>query len=93
MKKLIVTTALILGLSVGAFAEIYGGGGLFRRGLASDKEDYGYRDGIIFKPILPYHELDTDQPADEEDTPLTGGMAVLLGLGMTYWFSKRRKEE
>jgi hypothetical protein len=92
MKKLMITTALVIGLGMCAFAD---NGGLFERGKVSDDSYYGMghpRDGIYYTPILPYHELDTNQPADIV-LPLTDGLAVLLGLGAAYWVGKKRKEE
>ncbi len=93
MKKLLITIVLVLGLSIGAFAEYYYDGGLFQRGIVSDEWYYGagyFRDGNLYTPILPYHELETNQPADE--APLTGGIAVLFGLGVAYAFKKREKK-
>lgn len=94
MKKLIMTTALVLGLCLGAFAE-FNNEGLFRRGQATDELYHGggfirFRDGNQPKPILPFHDWDIDQPADE--TPLGGGIAILLGLGAAYAYRKRNKE-
>lgn len=98
MKKLIMTTALVLGLCLGAFAEFnneVNNEGLFRRGKAADESYFEtgfirFRDGNQPKPILPFHDLDIDQPADE--TPLGGGIAILLGLGAAYAYRKRNKE-
>lgn len=92
MKKLIITTAIILGLSTGAFAEC-NNGGLFQRGIVPDELYYGSgynREDGLFKPILPYHELGTNQPAT---APLDSGIAVLLGLGAAYLVGKKTKEE
>lgn len=93
MKKLLITIILVFGLSIGAFAEYYNDGGLFQRGMVSDEWFYGagyFRDGNLYTPLLPYHELETNQPADE--VPLTGGMAILLGLSVIYAIKKRDKE-
>lgn len=80
-------TVLMLGLSMTTFADS-NGGGLFQRGIVSDEEYFaGFRNNE--KPILPYHELNTNQPAS---TPLGSGIAVLVGLGAAYLIGKKRKE-
>ena len=86
MKKLSITIAIILGMSITAFAAP-DGGGLFQRGMVPDEEYFGSR--INERPMLPYHELDTNQPAT---TPLGSGIAVLLGLGAAYLVGKKSKE-
>ena len=89
MKKLSITIAILLGLCMTTFANP-NGGGLFQRGVVSDEEYYGGggdRNG--YKPLLPFHELNENQPAD---TPLGSGIAVLLGLGAAYLAAKKRKE-
>lgn len=92
MKKLMITTALVIGLSICTFAN---NGGLFERGATNDDSYFSMghpRSENFYTPILPYHELDTNQPADII-LPLTDGLAVLLGLGAAYWVGKKRKEE
>lgn len=88
MKKLALTIAIVLGLSLSSFAEY--GGGLFQRGVVSDEEYYGmgYRNTNPMMPVLPYHDLNGNQ-----DAPLGSGIAVLLGLGAAYLVSKKRKED
>jgi len=86
MKKLSITIALLLGMSITTFASP-DGGGLFQRGMVPDEEYFGSR--INERPIMPYHELNTNQPAS---TPLGSGIAVLLGLGAAYLVGKKRKE-
>ena len=86
MKKLSITIAIILGMSITAFAAP-DGGGLFQRGMVPDEEYFGSR--INERPIMPYHELNTNQPAS---TPLGSGIAVLLGLGAAYLVGKKSKE-
>ena len=88
MKKLALTIAIVLGLSLSSFAEY--GGGLFQRGAVSDEEYYGmgYRNTDPMMPVLPYHDLNGNQ-----DAPLGSGIAVLLGLGAAYLVSKKRKED
>ncbi len=89
MKKLIMTIAIVLGLSLTSFADP-NGGGLFQRGATSEDMYFGSnRDATT--PMLPTHGLDGNQ--DAEDTPVGSGIAVLLGLGAAYLVGKKRKEE
>ena len=88
MKKLIMITMLTLGLSMTTFADS-NGGGLFQRGTVSDEEFYGSGFRGNEKPMLPFHEQTTNQPAT---TPLGGGIAVLVSLGAAYLVGKKRKE-
>ena len=85
MKKLIITTAIILGLGLTTFANP---GGLFQRGT-TDEEYTGssyFRDGG--SPMLPNHGLNENQNA-----PLGTGIAVLTTLGAAYLVGKKRREE
>ena len=84
MKKLALTLAIVLGLSMTTFAD---GGGLFQRGNTPENSQEGTSlrgDG----PGLPGHGENTDQPA-----PLGSGIAVLMGLGAAYLVSKKQREE
>ena len=95
MKKLTLTIAIVLGLSMTTFAEGNPGGGLFQRGMV-DEEYYGmgyYSNGLRTgtPPMLPYHGLSDNQNGDQ--TPVGSGIAVLLGLGAAYLVGKRRKED
>lgn len=90
MKKLALTIAIVLGLSVGAFAQYFNNqGGLFQMG--PEPREYGNREGsTTYAPlIMPEHGVTYDQGA----APLGGGFAVLMGLGAAYLVAKRRKEE
>lgn len=80
MKKLIITTAIVFGLSMASFAQ----GGLFQRGDVPTEEQ-GNRNG---SPGLPGHGLDGNQ-----DAPLGSGIAVLAALGGAYLVAKKRREE
>ena len=82
MKRLAMTIAIVLGLSMTTFAD---GGGLFQRGGEPESGYYGNR-GI--GPGLPGHGESTDQPA-----PLGTGIAVLTALGAAYLVGKKRDEE
>ena len=90
MKKLIITTAIVLGFGLTSFAA-YNGGGLFQRGV-SDEEYYGmgytsqYRDGLM--PNIPNHGS-----TENEDAPLGTGIVLLTALGGAYLVGKKRREE
>ncbi len=87
MKKIALTTAIILGLSMTTFAD---GGGLFQRGTEPENATYGNRDGSVTSPMLPGHGQEGNQDANG---PLGSGIAVLLGLGGAYLVAKKRKED
>jgi len=84
MKKLIITTAIVLGLSLTTFADP-NGGGAFGRG---ETPEQGNREGNLFAPKLPAHGQNTNQTA-----PIGGGIFVLTALGAAYLVSKRQKED
>ena len=96
MKKLALTFAIVLGITMSSFAQ----GGLFQYGAVSD-EDYYYgtawyalnqnnefqqRTGSGLLPGLPYHDETTNQ-----DAPLGGGALLLIGFGAAYALKKRNK--
>ena len=88
MKKLALTIAIVLGLSMTTFAGP-NDGGLFQRG-AADKETnslYSNRAGEGF-PGMPGHG-----GSSNADAPLGTGIAVLTALGAAYLIGKRRKED
>ena len=90
MKKLVLTIAVVLGLSLTTFANT-NDGGLFQRGASEPTYGvYGDREGgMIPTPGLPSdHNLNGNQNA-----PLGSGIAVLLGLGAAYMVGKKRREE
>ena len=86
MKKLALTFAIVLGLSMTTFAE---GGGLFQRGGGSEGNEMYTRGGGF--PGLPGHGETDNQ--DGNDTPLGTGIAVLTTLGAAYLVGKKRNEE
>ena len=91
MKKLIMTIAILLGLTMTSFAD----GGLFNRGYNAKN---GQANGYIYfnakntasedvaTPMLPPHGSDDNEPA-----PLGSGIAVLAFLGAGYAVAKKRK--
>ena len=85
MKKLLLTTAIILGLGLTSFADP-NGGGVFQRGYEPDR-DGGSGTGL-FAPRLPQHGETGNQPA-----PLGTGVMVLTALGAAYLVGKRHKED
>ena len=94
MKKLTLTIAILLGITMTTFAD----GGLFNRGYNAENGYSGYNyfgakaegdnAGSPAMPLLPQHGQDTNQPA-----PLGSGIAVLVGLGAAYMVAKKRREE
>lgn len=87
MKKLALTIAVVLGLSLTTFANT-NDGGLFQRGASEPTYGlYGDRTGGML-PGFPDHNAEGNQPA-----PLGSGVAVLLGLGAAYFVAKKRKED
>jgi len=91
MKKLTITLAILLGLSLTTFAD----GGLFQRGYNAKNGQSGYiyfnaKDAVredVATPLLPPHGSDDNEPA-----PLGSGIAVLALLGAGYAVAKKRKE-
>lgn len=86
MKKIALTIAIVLGISLCASAQW--GGGLFQRGAVMDEDYYGAanRDNPMIN--LPSHGQTSDQAA-----PLGSGIALLAGLGGAYLLAKHRKAE
>ena len=95
MKKLTLTIAIILGMTMTTFAD---GGGLFNRGNNARNGASGYSyfstDGLSDirtdepTPLLPMHGETEDQ-----DAPLGSGIVALMSLGAAYMVAKKRKEE
>ena len=93
MKKLALTIAIVLGLSMTTFAD---GGGLFNRANNADNGGSGYSYYSSSRangdepatPALPGHGQSSNQSA-----PLGSGIALLTVLGGAYLVSKKRREE
>lgn len=89
MKKLVLTIAIVLGMTIGASAQYFGnngqpnGGGLFGRGATRDADN----GGGMSTPLLPEHGLDTNQ-----DAPLGGGALLLIGMGAAYAMAKKNRK-
>ena len=86
MKKLIITTAIVLGLSMTTFAEGNQGGGLFHRGATPTKNGEDVNPSGM---LLPVHGGTGN--ADADPAPLGSGIAVLTLLGGAYLIGKKRK--
>ena len=89
MKKLIMTTAIILGLGFTTFAQ----DGMFHRANSGENatslyESKGFTKDGIGGPNLPGHG-----GTDDADAPLGSGVAMLTALGGAYLVAKRRKED
>ena len=84
MKKLALTLAIVLGLSMTTFAE---GGGICQRGKTPNQKDGPTSSGFV-PPTHPNHGGD-----ENADAPLGTGIAVLTALGAAYLVGKRRKED
>ena len=95
MKKLIMTTAIVLGLAMTTFAQ---GGSMFHRENSGDngnavyqERSYFSKDGngsLLSTPGLPGHGENTNQNA-----PIGSGIALLTALGAAYLVGKKRREE
>ena len=86
MKRTILTSAIILGLSMTTFAD---SGGVFQRGAGRIEPTGGLynRETGVSLPIIPGHGYE-----DNLDAPLSGGIAVLTVFGAAYLVGKKRKE-
>ena len=90
MKKLVLTIAIVLGMTIGASAQYFGdngqpnGGGLFGRGETRDADN----GDNTTAPLLPGHGLNTNQDA----APLGSGALLLIGFGAAYAMSKKSKK-
>ena len=87
MKKLALTIAIVLGLSLTTFAN-HNDGGLFQRGASEPAASGIYGDRTMGNPMLPEHGAPGHQ-----DAPIGSGIAVLLGLGAAYMVAKKHKED
>ena len=97
MKKLTLTIAIILGMTMTTFAD---GGGLFNRGNNARNGASGYSyfstDGLsdirpedpFNGPLLPMHG-----ETDNQDAPLGSGIVALMSLGAAYMVAKKRRED
>ena len=93
MKKLVLTVAIVLGMTVGATAQQFSnngqtnGGGLFGRG---ETPDYGNDRTNTNLPLLPNHGASGNQDAS---VPLGSGALLLVGFGAAYAMAKKNRKE
>ena len=92
MKKLIMTTAIILGMGLTTFAQ----GSMFHRENSGGNGNAVYQDGGHFSKadggvIMP--GLPTHGQSESQNAPLGGGIALLTALGAAYLVGKKRREE
>lgn len=86
MKKIIMTIAIVLGMSLTSFADP-NGGGLFQRGEGNQTAGT-MRLGNGNAPMLPTHGQNTNQPA-----PIGSGIFMLTAFGAAHLIGKRRDED
>ncbi len=85
MKKLVLTIAIILGITIGAFSQEKGLFGLGRS--RGEVDEFSINRDTPMLGLPEEHGSTGDNPA-----PLGSGIAVLIGFGAAYAMSKRRKE-
>ena len=88
MKKLALTIAIVLGITMGASAQ-----GLFERGYSSSEANEPMRSSTIVPGLPSAHNVTTNQDAPSKPLPLGSGVVVLMGLGAAYMAAKKRKED
>lgn len=85
MKKIVLTTAIVLAMGLTAFAQ-QSEGALRRSGLLSSRDET--------TPCIPSNYSSTnDENANPDQAPIDSGIAVLVGLGGAYLVGKKRREE
>lgn len=88
MKKTVLTLAIVLGMTIGAFAQE--GGGIFGRGPMPGNELYESTTNSSGPLMLPQvHGAGADQSG--ETTPLGTGALLLIGFGAAYALKKKNK--
>ena len=88
MKKTITIVAIVLGFSLGGFAQ----GGLFQRGVSD--EQWGGRDvAPIMMPNGHGYTEDVNPQTGDPTTPLGSGVVILLGFGAAYLAAKKHEED
>jgi hypothetical protein len=86
MKKLALTLAIILGITLGASAQ---NGGLFGKGPSSDKDyEYSTREGEGGLLNLPGQH----GSSNDETAPLGSGALLIIGFGAAYAMKKRNEK-
>ena len=84
MKKLALTIAIVLGMSIGASAQK---GGLFGKGPSRDMDyEYSTREGEGGLINLP----ESHGSSNDEAAPLGSGALLLIGFGAAYALKKKK---
>lgn len=84
MKKLALTIAIVLGMSIGASAQK---GGLFGKGPSRDMDyEYSTREGEGGLINLP----GSHGSSNDETAPLGSGALLLIGFGAAYALKKKK---
>ena len=93
MKKLVLTIAIVLGMTFGASAQYFGdngqpqGGDLFGPGETPETSTNTL--GGSGTPLLPIHGQNEDLDAY---APLGGGALLLIGMGAAYAMAKKNRK-
>ena len=86
MKKAVLTLAIVLGMTIGAFAQE---GGIFGRGPMPRNELYESTPNSSGPLMLPQvHGAGADQSGE---APLGTGALLLIGFGAAYALKKKNK--
>lgn len=87
MKKTVLTLAIVLGMTIGTFAQE--GGGIFGRGPMPGNELYESTTNSSGPLMLPQvHGAGADQSGE---APLGTGALLLIGFGAAYALKKKNK--
>ena len=106
MKKLALTIAIVLGISLFTYAQTERAGGLFQYGEVSEEEEYygtswlsldqnSTEEGGLFSLLRSGLNLpglpDHDQTTNQT-APLGSGALLLIGFGAAYAMKKRKQK-
>ena len=90
MKKLVLTAAIVLGFTMGSFAQYFqsniNGGGLM--GYGESQQQNRESTTTLF---APRHNQTGNQDANQ--VPVGGGALLLIGFGAAYAMSKKNKKD
>lgn len=88
MKKIFITIAIVLGMTLCASAQK--GGGLFQLGAVPNEECYNagsrYDEGSIMNFQLP----DAHGQTNDQNAPVGSGALLLIGFGAAYALKQRK---
>ena len=83
MKKSLITIVVLLGLSLGAYAQ----GGLFGYGSTRESESHSSRESSGSLLNLP----NTHGATNDQTAPLGSGALLLIGFGAAYALKRKKK--